>query len=217
MGLLTIFDKGGGASAPAFQTSGAFNLTSPSWFNADEGTFIVEFTDVLTNTSTDVVFSLTDGSTNNRIEFLHPAYATDGRTLTAMDVGGAAKINNIIGNGGGANRVRTAGTSKLAVAYKDGDTVFYLNGVPVGRNISEDIPTVNRVAVGSRAGGSLPFDGTIGKVEYYSSRKPDTFLEAKTSGIPVDLSTSYDSGLNSGPNIIFFLQLGKFDYIIGRR
>lgn len=181
---------------PVFETTGVFDLTSPSWFNPSKGTFIVEFTDTLDTSATNVVLSLTDGTTNNRIELVMPKYSTDGRILSIMDASGSSQISNALGGGSGANRIRVAGLHKLAIAYENGDTAFYLNGVPVGRNTSANIPVVNRVAVGSRAGGTLPFDGTIGAVKYYNTRKDDEFLRSQTVNIPKAITASYNSDLN---------------------
>jgi len=183
------------SSQPQYQTNAALNANNPSWFNAQQGTFIIEYDDTLSNNSTEIVFSMTDGSTSNRIEWLHGAYISDGRALQVSEVSGTRLIDHAI-----QKDARVSGRCRLAIAYKDGSLVYYWNGIPIARNTSYTLPAFSHIGIGSRAHGGLDFSGSIVSVRYYADYKPDWFLRMQTNGLVPSINTDYQDDLN----IVFF-------------
>ena len=107
-----------------------------------EGTLFAEFTIGRTPASTDRVAILSDGTGNERIGISLGAAGL----LYMFVVDGNATQAEIIRTG------TTAGTYKVAAAYKANDFVFYVNGVQVGTDTAGTIPSCSRLDIGNQLG-----------------------------------------------------------------
>ena len=57
--------------------------------------------------------------------------------------------------------ITTTGTYKLALAYKNNDIVFYVNGVQIGVDTSATIPTCSRVDIGQNYAGASQLSDNV--------------------------------------------------------
>jgi hypothetical protein len=113
-----------------------------SLIGQSEGTLFVDFTIGRTPSSTDRVAILNDGTGNERIGISLGATGL----LYMFVVDGGATQAEIIRTG------TTAGTYKVAAAYKANDFVFYVNGVQVGTDTAGTIPSCSRLDIGNQLG-----------------------------------------------------------------
>jgi len=135
-----------------------------SWYNQTEGTVFAEAISVATNTS---VFSISDNSTNNRIQ-LETGSNTRRFRITSS---GSARYDNSVSY--------TFGTQgKTAGAYLDTSTNHATNGTLGSSSTASPLPVVDRIYIGSNAAGSLPNNGTIRRLVYFPTRLPNNTLQA---------------------------------------
>ena len=137
-----------------------------SWYNQTEGTIFTEAISVATNTN---VFSISDNSTNNRIQ-LETGSNTRRFRITSS---GAARYDNSVSY--------TFGTQgKTAGAYLDTSTNHATNGTLGSNSSVSPLPVVDRIYIGSNAAGSLPNNGTIKRLTYWPTRLGNEVLQAIT-------------------------------------
>lgn len=139
-----------------------------SWYNQSEGTFVVNASyAVAVNLGDRFTTQVDDGTANNRL-------------LTTIDVGA-------VDVGGARQATVDGGTpvdglpNKLAFGYKANDFAVSLNGAAVVTDTSGTVPTVDRLTIGSRTGGSSFFNGHIRSIAYYNTRLPNAQLQSLTA------------------------------------
>lgn len=133
-----------------------------SWFNASEGTFLVE-ADIPTDVNGAVgnyFFAASDGTTSNTILIAEISGGV-GQIVT----GGAAQFTSSVGS-------PTASARKYALAYKANDTVFCVAGTLGTTDTSVTLPAVDRLILGARGdlSGISPLNGHIRRLTYYPAR-----------------------------------------------
>ena len=77
--------------------------------------------------------------------------------------------------------VLTNGVHKLALAYKQDDFAVAIDGVIAHTDNSGNVPTCNKINVGSHYNGNLPFNDRINDVKLYNTRLSNAELQALTS------------------------------------
>ena len=80
-----------------------------------------------------------------------------------------------------APSVLTNGVHKLALAYKQDDFAIAIDGVIAHTDNSGNVPTCNKINVGSYYNGTLPFNDRINEVKLYNTALTDAELQALTS------------------------------------
>ena len=137
-----------------------------SWYNQTEGTVFAEAISVATNTS---VFSISDNSTNNRIQ-LETGSNTRRFRITSS---GSARYDNSVSY--------TFGTQgKTAGAYLTTSANHATNGTLGTNSTASPLPVVDRIYIGSNAAGSLPNNGPIRRICYWPVRLANTTLQQIT-------------------------------------
>ncbi len=151
-------------------TGGADTLTLAlgSWYNATEGTFVVEFINRQTQSSAPIVCGVHDGTNNNRIQIFMSG--TDVPSLFSVN-GGVVQVNQA-----GASAVTNNAISRVAFAYKASDHAICVNGGTVTTIASGTIPTVTTLCIGSGVGGLQYINGWIRRITYYPTRLQDAML-----------------------------------------
>jgi hypothetical protein len=157
VGVRSAFIWGAGLEAGAYATSYIPTVASTVTRNADvisktgissligqtEGTVFVEHiynTETTNNTGVDdIVIGFSNGTLNNLLLIIH--YGSGGNPFNN-------KLRLYIRNAGADQTLidlasTPSGTYKVAVAYKNNDIAFYVNGVQVGVDTSASIPTLS--------------------------------------------------------------------------
>ena len=144
-----------------------------SWYNQSEGTVFAKSSYFgLSTGSLDIIYEINDGGTANRHHLMLREADDDLRIQTRSgSVNGFEQLfsrpaeNQLFSN---------------ALGYKINDCASSLDGSnPVNDN-SVQIPTVDRMFIGSRNLGDF-LNGHISRIAYYSERLTDTQLEVITS------------------------------------
>ena len=153
------------------------------WFNANEGTFAVEFdpiTNGLTNTGAndfEYVYDVDSSGapTSNHILAVSAAYGPGVRAQTELAGVNQAALTS-------AATLGTGASLRQAYAYKANDFAGSLNGAAVLTDTSGTLPTPDRMAIGSQnAGGSGHFDGHIRRIRYWPNRLSNALLQEATA------------------------------------
>ena len=145
-------------------TTAAVTVFESSWYRQDEGTVFAEAISVATNTN---VFSISDNSTNNRIQ-LETGSSTRRFRITSS---GSARYDNSVSY--------TFGTQgKTAGAYLNTSTNHATNGTLGTNSTASPLPVVDRIYIGSNAAGSLPNNGPIKRLAYWGQRFANSTLQA---------------------------------------
>jgi hypothetical protein len=109
-----------------------------------EGTVFIDFQNKVNEITTGVVvrmlYSITDGTNNNRIS--HSIIKTATRNYTDITI----RSNNVTVSN--INVDTPTGRFKIAVSYKIGATKMFINGVLVGNVGLSEIPIINRLFLG---------------------------------------------------------------------
>jgi hypothetical protein len=80
-----------------------------------------------------------------------------------------------------APSVLSNGIHKLALAYKQDDFAVAIDGVIAHTDNSGNVPTCNKINVGSHYNGNLPFNDRINDVKLYDTRLSNAELQALTT------------------------------------
>ena len=114
-----------------------FKTGISSLIGQTEGTLFVEVN--VTNWDTpNRVLGISDGTSNNRVVII---IGTSQRFRVLATVGGAAQVDM-------SSLSLTNGIHKVAIAYKENDFAFYVDGVQAGTDTSALVPTCTDVYVG---------------------------------------------------------------------
>jgi hypothetical protein len=131
------------------------------WYNASEGTLVVDFDTVMlfpTSTAPTQVLSVSDGTSNNRMT-----------VFCFFDlIGGQVRQNNVTQ----AELYLTSipsGVNKAFLAYKANDVAATSNGAVTQVDTSAVIPTVDRMNIGF-APSSAYLNGHVRSVRYFIQR-----------------------------------------------
>jgi len=142
-----------------------------SWYRQDEGTLYSDFTMNGIGSPLNAVFSMSDGTANNRIQTRYNVLF--GRNfVTTNNVGQ--------GNMDGA-AVSTGTPVKISFAYKTNDCAASQDGAAVAVDTSVTLPTtIDRAHFGVQVSTGF-LNGYLSKIAYYPSRLPNAQLQALTS------------------------------------
>lgn len=142
-----------------------------SWFNAPEGTLVVESKSYGDLNVGPITFEIGDGTVNNRIfsgQFISAAV----RSLAVQ----AGNVPQVVL----ANSADPSGYVKSAGSYKFNDFVGSVNGGAALTDTSGLVPTVNRASIGSNTSGvNQILQGVIKSIRYY----PQAFTAAQVEAL----------------------------------
>ena len=148
----------------------SINTLSP-WFNAAEGSFFVQASNLLA--SAPALFSTDDGTTNNRlINFFSNPTTPSFRVI----LGGVDQANI------SAGAISLQSTFKLASAYKVNDFAASLNGAAAVVDTSGTIPSGQTTArLGSNVVTAGLINGYLQRITYYPRRLTNAELQTLTA------------------------------------
>jgi len=122
-----------------------------------EGTIYTEIkVNKLIGIASRYIFHISDGTANNRI---YIAFSGSSSNVLRGRIFSGGTLQCSIDS----STITTTGTYKLALAYKNNDIVFYINGVQIGVDTSASIPTCSRVDIGHNYEGSSQLGDAISK------------------------------------------------------
>ncbi|CAB5223991.1 hypothetical protein UFOVP387_23 [uncultured Caudovirales phage] len=140
-----------------------------------EGTIYAEIkVNKLIGTASRYIFHISDETANNRI-------------YMAFSGSSSNVLRGRIFNGGtlqcsiDSSTITTTGTYKLALAYKNNDIVFYINGVQIGVDTSASIPTCSRVDIGHNYAGASQLGDNIVNANIFKTRLTNSELQSLTT------------------------------------
>ena len=143
-------------------------------FNADNGSFVTQFSVIGDSSSAAYATALTDGTTSNMILQFRQA-GTDLRT--AILSGGT---DQTVGMTTGSTNVDTL--LSFGSAFATNDIAQSLNGVAVQTDSSASIPSgISSLRIGNRDDNTRPLNGHIKSIKYYPRRLSDAQLQDLTS------------------------------------
>jgi hypothetical protein len=120
------------------------------------------------------IFHLSDGTANNRI---YMAFSGASSNILRGRIFSGGTLQCTIDS----STITSNGTYKLALAYKNNDITFYINGVQIGVDTSATIPTGSRVDVGNNYAGASQFSDGISAASIRGTRLTNTQLAALTT------------------------------------
>jgi hypothetical protein len=144
-----------------------------------QGTMYAEV-DVRNFPSPSRIIGISDGTSNNRIIII---FNTSNRIRLLATVSTASQVDI-------NSSSQVAGIFKIAVAYKENDYAFYINGSQVGTDTSALVPTCSAIYLGNAEAGfaGSNINNRIRAAALYTTRLTDTQLALLTSPY-----TSYSS------------------------
>jgi hypothetical protein len=163
-------------SADAASMTGA-NFSS--WYRADEGNVYFEGQSAsVTAVANKAAFTISDGSTSNRIEQFFAGTSSLGvpQALILISAGAVVQTNQGFGSS-----LTNNNAAKLMTAYKFNDIAATVNGGTLSADSTAIIPVVDRMFIGANSTGSTAYlNGTIKKLAYYPKRLANAELQALT-------------------------------------
>ena len=140
-----------------------------------EGTIYAEIkVNKLIGAASRYIFHISDGTVNNRIYIAFSSAASN--VLRARIFNGGTLQCSI-----NTSAITTTGTYKLALAYKNNDIVFYVNGIQIGVDTSATIPTCSRVDIGHNYAGASQLGDGITNTNIFKTRLTNTELQSLTT------------------------------------
>jgi hypothetical protein len=140
-----------------------------------EGTIYAEIkVNKLIGTASRYIFSISDGTANNRI---YIAFSSSSSNVLRGRIFNGGTLQCSIDT----STITTTGTYKLALAYKNNDIVFYVNGVQIGVDTSATIPTCSIVDIGHNYAGALQLSDGISNANIFKTRLTNTELQSLTT------------------------------------
>jgi len=147
----------------------AYKTGISSLIGQSEGTIFVEANFLSSYDTNNLLLTLSNTASNmiyvNRSNGGLEAYITNG---------GTPQLNY-------AGSVLTAGTHKIALAYKANDFAVYLDGALVHSDTSGSVPACSKLNVGSYVNDGLPFNNGINQAALFKTRLTNTELAALTT------------------------------------
>jgi len=145
-----------------------------SWFNPSEGTLFADFVAPVDAVSRNRVFSLTDSTGNQAIDWITSAAGQ--ATFEVFSVSTQAQLN--------CGAFSTTVFNKVAGSYKVNDFAAVLNGGTVQTDTSGIVPSgIDRVGLGvvaSTPTGATALNGYIRRLTYYPQALTSANLQAIT-------------------------------------
>jgi len=117
-------------------------------------------------------FSLSDGTTNNEVII---RFTTTDRIEYYLRSGGSQPF------GGGTTAFDTDSRVRIALAYKGGDSVIYVNGTEVSSSTNTTIPLNLSKVKFSRGNSTAVFSGKTNNFKVYNTRLSNSELQALTT------------------------------------
>jgi hypothetical protein len=140
-----------------------------------EGTIYAEIkVNKLIGTSSRYIFHISDGTVNNRIYMAFSGASSN--VIRARIFNGGTLQCSI-----NSSTITTTGTYKLALAYKNNDIVFYINGVEIGTDIVATIPTCSKVDIGHNYAGASQLGDGVANANIFKTRLTNTELAQLTT------------------------------------
>jgi len=140
-----------------------------------EGTLYTEVkVNKLIGTASRYIFHVSDGTANNRIYIAFSGASSN--ILRARIFNGGTLQCSI-----DSSTITNTGTYKLALAYKNNDIVFYINGVQIGTDTSATIPTCSRVDIGQNYAGASQFSDNVSLSTLFKTRLTNNELAELTT------------------------------------
>ena len=166
----------------------------PTSYIPTQGSTVTRLKDTCTQTPPDGVIGQTEGVLYCEVD-VKSGYDTNNLIVTLSDGTNLKQIYINRSNGKleffvGTNvnellyvspSILTNGVHKLALAYKQNDFAVAIDGVIAHTDNSGNVPTCNKINVGSHYNGSLPFNDRINDIKLYNTRLSDSELQALTS------------------------------------
>jgi hypothetical protein len=144
------------------------------WFNQSEGTLITEFAMAkVPPPQTQYAVTMDDGGANNQT-----ALYVDGSSqmVPFIVAGGATQVQFVMLNG-----VASGTVYRAALAYRQNDCAFAVNGGAVSTDSVATMPPVTRMNIGNRSDGTRPMTGYARKIRYWRTRKSNADLQTLTT------------------------------------
>lgn len=143
------------------------------WYNQSEGTFVVQAMQPAATGYNARALSANNGTVGESIQLSITSAGTQGYAEVRDDsVAVMASVNGTVSVGS---------AFKIALGYKLNDCAVSTNGAAVTSDTSVTLPTVDRLSIGTHAGGVSPLNGHIRSLTYYNTRQPNAQLQALTS------------------------------------
>jgi hypothetical protein len=120
------------------------------------------------------IFSLSDGTADNRI-FI--AFSDESSNVLRARIFNGSFLQCSIES----STITTTGTYKLALAYKNNDIVFYINGVQIGTDTSATIPICGQVDLGQNYANASQFNDSITNADIWKERLTNAQLALLTT------------------------------------
>jgi len=188
-GVDGLFVWGGQIELGAYPTSYIPTLGSAQTRNLDnisktgvnaligqtEGTIFAEVRiSRLIGTVSRYIFHISDGTANNRI---YIAFSGASSNIIRARIFNAGNLETTIET----STITTTGRYKLALAYKNNDVVFYVNGVQIGTDVTASIPACSRVDLGQNYIAASQFSDSIINPNIFKTRLTNTELQNLTT------------------------------------
>ena len=163
---------GNSAGATRSADSNTTQVATNSVIGQTEGTIFYDINFNNIETSSQYIGVLSDGSSTNRIQFLNNISQDWQLFITASTI--SSNINLTTSATG-------VGRYKIAIAYKSGDVVFYVNGVQKGTSTETfTFSNLLHFDLGQRYDDSLFFNNPINNSKLYNTRLSNAELQALT-------------------------------------
>jgi hypothetical protein len=162
---------GAGTATRSADVASITGANFSSWHRQGEGTLFADYTLATGGSTTNAVFSINDGTGNNRI-LLRPSSASGSTTYFML----TADANQAVlqPTGGSAISVKTS------IAYRADDVAAVRNGGAVLSDTSATIPTITQLNIGADVGNVTLLNGTIRRLTYWPHRLPNYLLQELT-------------------------------------
>lgn len=153
-----------GATAYTRVTDTLSTVASGTWFNANEGTFIVEANSFMSNssTATGCLAEMSDGGVSNRVSLVKGPGYYDNRFVSSS-----------VSFGFGAGGIWNPNVSrKLALGYKASDYFYSYPGSAISNFGVSKVPSLNKLSMGNNSVSSQSLCGWLISFDYYPKRLP---------------------------------------------
>jgi len=170
-----------GAAAPRAADSAIITDLASIGFNPNEGTIAVEFESVSgAGGLNQPLFSVSDGTVNNRINSFH---------TSTNNIGNRIITGGVAANSGDVSGINFAVVNKMALAYGIGtnQAISCANGTLGGASSPVSLPSISTYTDGFRIGAQPATFGPQGngiwirRLTYYPTRLPNAQLQALTA------------------------------------
>jgi hypothetical protein len=159
-------------SASATRVADAcFKTGISSLIGQTEGTAFVEIKTAIIDSAGQIILSLDDGTTSNRMEIFALG---SGDVGFYIETGGASQANTV-------SSFTLQNNMKLAFAYKQNDFVLYINGTQVGTDTTGTVPTASAFRLQPNVSGSGFSVKSYGEAVLFKTRLTNAELASLTT------------------------------------